>query len=89
MPGGGEAAAGDDVVVEGVIRAAMAIGSLTGLAISQEQEQLKALDKQLQQLHAKLAAYPNPRTYTVDCLALKTELEHGGVEVYDHGAIAR
>ena len=59
---------------------------------NQDQSDLKALDKQLQEVRARLAVYSNAKTstvYTVDCLALETGLEYNGVPVYDHGSILR
>jgi chromosome segregation ATPase len=58
-------------------------------AINQDQEQIKELDKQLQELRGKLAAYPNPNSYLVDCLALDTGQDHNGMPIFDHGMVFR
>jgi hypothetical protein len=55
--------------------------------VSQEESQLKSLDKEIQEVRAKLASYPNSETYVVDCLALETGHEHAGVLMYDHGVV--
>lgn len=58
-------------------------------AVSRDQDELKTLDKQIQQVRTRLAAYPNTRTYMVDCFALDTGQEFSGVAVYDHGAVVK
>jgi hypothetical protein len=45
----------------------------------------KALDKQLQDLKAKLAAWPSPDIYQLDCFALDTRTEQNRLPVYEHG----
>jgi hypothetical protein len=52
---------------------------------SQLKNQLKPYDQQLQDLKTKLAAYPNPDHYTLDCLALDAEQKYNGMPVFDHG----
>ncbi len=54
----------------------------------QADEQLAVLDKPIKELRAKLAAFPNPDHYQVDCLALDTGVERSGVPVFDHGVRA-
>jgi hypothetical protein len=56
-------------------------------AINQDQKHIKELDKQLQELRGKLAAYPNPNSYLVDCLALDIGQDHNGMPLFDHGLV--
>jgi hypothetical protein len=56
---------------------------------SQAKEQLKPLDKQTGDVNARLAAFPNREHYSVDCLALDTGQELGGVHLYDHGVVVK
>jgi hypothetical protein len=55
------------------------------LTDDQQKAQLKLLDQQLKEYHAKLAAFPDANKYAVDCLALDTGQKLGGLPVYDHG----
>ncbi len=47
------------------------------------------LDKQIKDLESKLAAFPNPDHYVVDCFALKTGEESAAGAVYDHGLVVK
>jgi hypothetical protein len=47
--------------------------------------QLQALNLQIRDCRAKLAAFPDPAKYKVDCLALDVGQEHGNLPVYDCG----
>jgi hypothetical protein len=49
--------------------------------------QTKPLDDQIQALKVKLATYPDPSHYMVDCFALETAQKYGAMEVYDHGLV--
>lgn len=55
----------------------------------QTKEQLKPVDEQIQDLKKKLAAFPNPDHYEVDCFALKTVLQYQKLPVFDHGQVYR
>lgn len=55
------------------------------LAESQAKAQLGPVEHQLRDCRAKLAAYPNPASYSVDCLALDTGEELRTVPVFDYG----
>lgn len=54
---------------------------------NQAKQQIKPLDQQIQELRKKLSAYPNPDHYEVDCFALETLKESGGLPLYDHGQV--
>ena len=54
---------------------------------NQAKEELKPVDQQLQDLKKKLAAYPNPDHYEVDCFALETLQQYSGMPLYDHGRV--
>lgn len=54
---------------------------------SQAKQQIKPLDQQIQELKKKLSVYPNPDHYEVDCFALETLKESGGMPLYDHGQV--
>lgn len=56
-------------------------------ADNEAKDQLKTIDKQLQELRAKLAAYPDPAKYSVDTFALDLGQEYSGVPMYDHGFV--
>jgi|ERR1051325_9271170 hypothetical protein len=43
------------------------------------------LDKQIKALETKLAGYPSADHYLVDCFALDTGKDQGGVPLYEHG----
>ena len=47
--------------------------------------ELDRLDKQIKAVEAKLAAYPSRNHYQVDCFALDTGQDQGGLPVYEHG----
>jgi hypothetical protein len=47
--------------------------------------ELQALNLQIREVRLKLAAFPDPDKYKVDCLALDTGQEHGVLPVYDRG----
>ena len=53
----------------------------------QAKQNLKPLDQQIQELKKKLAAYPNPDHYEVDCFALETLLQSSGMPLYEHGQV--
>lgn len=53
----------------------------------QAKNQIKLLDAQIQPLKSKLATYPSPDRYLIDCLALDTNQEAQGMSVYDHGSV--
>lgn len=57
-------------------------------AQSEANTSLKSLDKQIQDVKKKLAVYPNPDQYVVDCFALETAAEYNRMPVYDHGFAA-
>ena len=46
---------------------------------------VKQLDFQIEALKKKLAIYPSPDHYEVDCFALDTGLEYQRMPVFDHG----
>ena len=54
---------------------------------NQAREGLKPIDLQIQDLKKKLAAYPNPDHYEVDCFALDTQRAYSGLPLYDHGQV--
>jgi hypothetical protein len=56
---------------------------------NQAKTAMKPLDQQIQDLKKKLAAYPNPEHYTVDCFALETGQAWQQMPVYDHGFALR
>lgn len=53
----------------------------------QARNQIKVLDTEIHSLKNKLALYPNPDRYLIDCLALDTNQEAQGIPVYDHGSV--
>lgn len=53
----------------------------------QARSQVKVLDTEIHSLKNKLAQYPNPDRYLIDCLALDTNQETQGIPVYDHGSV--
>lgn len=48
---------------------------------------LKSVDEQLAEIKRKLAGYPDPNRYMVDCFALDSGEKQRGVPVYDHGRV--
>jgi hypothetical protein len=56
---------------------------------NQAKEQLKPLDKQIGDVNTRLAAFPDREHYSLDCLALDTGQELGGVHLYDHGVVVK
>ncbi len=52
-------------------------------------DKLKTVDKQLQELHTKLAAFPDADHYQVDCLALELGQKFNGMPVYDYGVVVK
>ncbi len=54
-------------------------------AENQAKEQLKPLGKQIAEVNARLATFPDRERYSVNCLALDTGREVGGIHLYDHG----
>ncbi len=54
---------------------------------NQAKQELKPVDQQIQDLKKKLAAYPNPDHYEVDCFALDTQRVYNGLPLYDHGQV--
>ncbi len=55
---------------------------------SEANTSLKTLDRHLQDVRRKLAAFPSPDHYVLDCFALETAAEYSGLPVYDHGFVA-
>jgi hypothetical protein len=55
---------------------------------NQASDQAKDLDEQLRQVQLRLASYPNPNNYVLDCVALSTGLAVSGMLLYDHGAVS-
>jgi hypothetical protein len=59
--------------------------------LKQTQDETKAeqkpLDQRSQELKSKLAVYPNPDYYIVDCFALDVQYEFDRLPVYDHGRV--
>lgn len=49
--------------------------------------ELKPLDRQIQDLKNRLAAYPNADHYALECFALETGQEVNGLRLFDHGLI--
>jgi hypothetical protein len=47
--------------------------------------QQKAVDEELREIKAKLAGYPKPDEYVLDCFALELHSESQGIPVYDYG----
>jgi hypothetical protein len=47
--------------------------------------QQKAVDEELREIKAKLASYPKPDEYVLDCFALGLHSESLGIPVYDYG----
>jgi hypothetical protein len=47
--------------------------------------QIKDIDQRLEQIAAKLAAFPDQTHYLVDCIALQTGQTYNRLPVYDHG----
>jgi len=56
-------------------------------AEKEAKQELKPLDQQLQAVKKKLAAFPNPDHYEVDCFALELQQEYTGLPLYDHGQV--
>lgn len=54
-------------------------------AASQDKQELQSLDRQIQEVKKKLAAYPNSEHYEVDCFALDTGQAYDRLAVFDHG----
>jgi hypothetical protein len=54
---------------------------------NQAKQDLKPLAQQIQELKKKLAAYPNPDHFEVDCFALETLQQYSGMPLYDHGQV--
>ncbi len=50
-------------------------------------QELKPLDQQLQAVKKKLAAFPHPDRYEVDCFALELQQDYTGLPLYDHGQV--
>lgn len=53
----------------------------------QAKAQLKLLDQQIQPLKNKMASYPSPDRYLIDCFALDTGKEAQSMAVFDHGSV--
>jgi hypothetical protein len=51
----------------------------------QAKAQLANLRPLLADCHAKLAAFPDPKKYVLDCLALDMEQEVNGLPIFDYG----
>jgi len=49
--------------------------------------ELEAVDAQIKSCKAKLAAFPDPDTFKVDCLALDLGENHGTLPIYDYGFV--
>jgi hypothetical protein len=47
--------------------------------------QQKPIEEELREIKAKLADYPKPEEYVLDCFALELHSEYQGMPVYDHG----
>jgi hypothetical protein len=58
-------------------------------AASDAREQLRAVDGQLAIIARKLAAYPDPNRYVVDCFALDTRARQNGLPVYEYGMVMK
>ncbi|HZR15797.1 MAG TPA: hypothetical protein VFE51_00600 [Verrucomicrobiae bacterium] len=54
-------------------------------AQTQAKNDQKPLDTELKEIKAKLAGYPNPDRYALDCFALDLQYDAGALPVYDHG----
>ena len=48
---------------------------------------LQAVDLQIKNCRAKLATFPDPETFRVDCLALDTGQDRGALPIYDYGFV--
>jgi len=53
----------------------------------ESKKELQTLDLQIRDCRAKLAAYPDPDKFKVDCLALDVGQDQGILPIYDCGAI--
>jgi hypothetical protein len=51
--------------------------------------QLKIVDSQIKLLKTRLAAYPSPDHYVLDCFVLDTGQDQSQMPVYDHGRVAQ
>jgi hypothetical protein len=56
---------------------------------TQAQNDQKPIDEELKDLKARLAAYPKPDLYVVDCFALDLQYDSSAIPVYDHGRTAQ
>lgn len=52
---------------------------------TQAKAELRPLDRQIQDVKARLTAYPSGEQYSVDCFALETGQAYGGMAMFDHG----
>lgn len=51
------------------------------------QDQIKALDKQIKDLHTKLEVFSPSAKFTVDTFALDLHQQYGGMPIYDRGFV--
>lgn len=56
---------------------------------SEDKKRLTYLDGKIREMNSKLAAYPKPDQYVVDCFALDTGERSQATPVYDHGFIVK
>ena len=49
--------------------------------------ELEAVDANIKAVKAKLAAFPDPENFKLDCLALDVGQDHGKLPVYDYGLV--
>ena len=70
-------------------RATIAQSRQAKQAEDEAKNQLKTVDKQIAAVKKQLAEFPNADHYTIDCFALDTDQEHGGLPVYDQGMAVR
>ncbi len=58
-------------------------------AAKSAQPDVTAIDKQIQDVKHKLAAYPSPDHYAVDCFALQTGEQSAHLPIYDYGVAVK
>jgi hypothetical protein len=56
---------------------------------TQAELQQKPVDEELREIKAKLASYPKPDEYVLDCFALDLHSEYQGMPVYDYGNVSK
>ncbi len=84
-----------DVTAQGVILTEVAAAKVSSLLAQEDQQlkrfddraknQLKLLDQRIQSLKSRLAAFPSPDHYEIDCFALDERRDFDHMPLYEHG----